>query len=971
MPNNDRAQTPDRRAADDTRGDDAGAGESDQRIRETRHQPWHTRSAEDALGEFDSSQSGLSESDAEARLEKHGPNAIAEDEKVSPWPVLLNQFTSPLIYVLIGALIVTLSLQRWSDSIVIALVLIVNAVVGFFQEYRAQRAIEALMEMVSPKAAVRRDGSEREIDSDRLVPGDIVLLSEGEVVPADLRLIESASLQINEAALTGESVPASKRAEAMEGADEDLPPAEIENMAYMGAAVTSGHGFGVVVATGRDTEVGQIAESIRSAGEKKTPLQKRIDFLARALAVGILFIAAVAFGVGLLMGNTASEMFVLAVAVAVAAMPEGLPVVMTVALAVGVRRMARRNAVIRHLPAVETLGSCTAIVSDKTGTITRNQMTVRQIHAGDRRTQLSGPALDIDGEFTQDDQPIEIEERSPLWFSLLVGTLNNAAELEERSGSRDESTDDTDDDAEDGQASAPARFKPSGDPTEVALLIAGMKAGLDREKLLETYERTDEVPFKTERRFSASMHRDPDGQSPLVCVKGAPEVVLEMCENRMSDSGDAAELDRDALRDALDEMAASGLRLLAMAVGRGEHAAESIRSDDPSGFTLVGVQGLLDPPRKSAREAIDNCHSAGIRVLMVTGDHVRTAAAIGRRVHIDRPVRAGAEPQDRDENDEELPEVRTGRDIADLSDEKLDETLDSVNVYARFKPDQKLRLVRRLRERGGIVAVTGDGVNDAPALKEADLGVAMGRAGTDVAKEASDMVITDDNFASVYAAVEEGRTSFRNIRMATFFLLSTGAADVLVILAALLAGWALPLLPAQILWCNVVTNGIADVALGFEPGEKSLFRRPPRSPNEGILNRDILERLAIIGVWLAAGVLGVFYWLHFVREESIEVARTAALTTLVLFQKVHVFNCRSEGDSVFTKSPLRNKVLLVGVLASLAIHIAAIYTPWTQTLLSITPVGWDVWLVMIVVAATAIIPNELHKRWGRARRARN
>ena len=493
---------------------------------------------------------------------------------------------------------------------------------------------------------------------------------------------------------------------------------------------------------------------------------------------------------------------------------------------------------------------------------------------------------------------------------------------------------------------------------EVALLVSALKGGLRRDELAERYPLRDEVPFKTERRFSATIHDTPDDEEgPLVLVKGAPEVIIEMCERRKTDDGDRAELDRDELRQQNDALASDGLRVLAMAVGRGEDAAEAIRSENPSGFVFVGMQGLMDPSRPEVADAVDRCHRAGIRVVMVTGDHPSTAKAIARKVHV------GAAADDGSGESPEPLEVCSGQEVAELSDAALDEKLREIDVFARVKPDQKLRLVERLEANDQIVAVTGDGVNDAPALKSAHLGAAMGRTGTDVAKEASDMVITDDNFASIYSAVEQGRTAFRNIRMATFFLLSTGAADVLIILAALGARWDLPLLPAQILWCNVVTNGVADVALGFERGEKALFRRKPRPPDEGVLNRMLVERLVVVGVWLSLGVLAMFWWVNFHRGESLDLARVAALTTLVLFQKVHVFNCRSEDVSIFKKNLFGNKLLLIGVLTSLLLHIVALYLPVTQELLSLQPLPWEIWMVAIGLAATAIAVNEVHKKF--------
>lgn len=963
---------------------------------------WYRRSVEDVLGALNSQENGLAEDEAQSRLEQYGPNTIETKQEISAWRVLLHQFTSPLIYVLLAALGVTLAIQSWDNAIVIGLVLIVNGVIGFTQEYRAESAVQSLMEMVSPKSRVRRGGAQHEIESEDLVPGDVILLGEGEMVPADVRLIRAQALQVNESALTGESVPVSKKSDALSEAEEGLPPSDQANMAFMGTAVTSGKAEGVVVGTGAQTELGEIAAGVREAGDTKTPLQRRMDRLAKWIAAVILVIAAIAFAVGyFLMDRSLFEMLLLAISLSVAAIPAGLPIVMTVALAVGVRRMARRHAVIRHLPAVETLGSTTAIISDKTGTLTQNRMTVQEVFAGQTRYHITGEALSAQGEVQKDKETVEVEEDSPLYYALLAGLLNNEAELsrepagkatdsgpeneqedesaqedqpaEEDRSAADEENRDSADDEETAAGAGGQSLQPSGDPMEVALLLSAMKAGLSREELQQRYPQTDEVPFRTERRFSATIHDVPDDQEgPLVLVKGAPEVIFEMSDRSLSEDGEETDLDRDALLEMNDQLASEGLRVLAMAIGRGEQAADSIRSDEPGGMIFVGMQGLMDPPRPEAVEAVDSCHRSGIRVMMVTGDHARTAAAIARQCHLDQPVGSNGADESEEEpqrqaaggdspEGRELPETRTGREVDDLSDEKLDELLRRVNVFARVKPNQKLRLVERLKSLNQIVAVTGDGVNDAPALKAAHLGAAMGQTGTDVAKEASDMVITDDNFASVYSAVEEGRTAFRNIRMATFFLLSTGGADVLIILVALGIGWPLPLLPAQILWCNVVTNGIADVALGFEPGEKSLYRRPPRPPSEGVLDRLLIERLVLVAIWLSAGTLGVFYWIYTVRGDSIDLARVTALTTLVLFQKVHVFNCRSEDVSVFKKSLLANKVLFIGVLISLAVHIAALYIPWTQDVLSFQPLPWDVWAVIIPVAFTAIIVNELHK----------
>jgi len=889
---------------------------------------WYALPVEQILDELDVDTHGLDPREAEQRLARWGPNRIREQQTVSAWRILLDQFRSPLIYVLLGALAVTLAIQSWSDAIVIGAVLVVNGTIGFIQEYQAESAVQSLMEMVAPTATVRRAGQQQQIDAEELVPGDVVSLSQGEVVPADLRLFEAEGLQIDESPLTGESVPVDKTTDAIDN-EENLPPADQRNLAFTGTATTSGRGWGVVVATGPRSEIGQIAEQVGEADTAETPLQQRINRLSKWITVGILGIAAVAMVVGLLIGRELFQMLLLAVALAVAAIPAGLPIVVTVALAIGVRRMSRRHAVIRHLHAVDTLGSCDTILSDKTGTLTQNRMTVRAVLAGGQRYGFADQ--DQKSSVRRDDQEVDLADEPALRQALLAGLLCN-----------------------DVATTALGEEEPGGDPMELALLEAAVHAGLDPDELRNRHARRDTVPFRTEQRYMATVNEtDEEGDGPLVVVKGAPEAVAPMCDRAIGDRDSSFEPDHAVARS--NELAREGFRVLAVATARGERAAESVLSNQPEALTFVGLHGLFDPPRPSAIDAVERCHEAGIRVMMVTGDHATTAAAVSKQVGIGRKGRAD------DQGDHE-PAAVTGQQLADLTDDELEQRLDEVDVYARVAPGQKLRIVEGLQAQDHIVAVTGDGVNDAPALESAHIGASMG-SGTDVAKEASDMVITDDDFASVYAAVEEGRTAFRNVRVATFFLLSTGAAVVTVILTALGFNWPLPLLPAQILWCNVVTNGIADVALAFEPGEKALFRRPPRPKDEGVLDRILIERLVIVGLWLAIGTISVFYWSWGLEGDDLTVARTMALTTMVLFQKVHVFNCRSEDVSIFRKSLLSNKLLFAGVMTSLAVHVGALYWPVTQELLSVQPLDANSWAVAIAVASTAIVVNELHKRF--------
>jgi cation-transporting P-type ATPase F len=873
---------------------------------------WHTLSPEDTLARLETAAAGLSGDEAAARLRRYGPNTFKTGREASPWKILLHQVASPLVYVLLGSMTVTLVIQHWADTAVIGIVVAVNTVIGFVQEYRAENAMRALIRLSAPGATVRRDGREEDVESRLVVPGDIVLLEAGDVVPADLRLIESMRLQVDESLLTGESVPSQKFTELL---DKDVPLADRENMVYMGTSVTAGRGAGAVVATGAGTQMGAIAEEILSTERAESPLQQRMARFAGLVSVIILVIAAIAFGAGLAIGEPLVDMFLTAVSLAVSAMPEGLPAVITIALAVSVQRMARRHAVVRRLPAVETLGSCTAILSDKTGTLTRNEMAVQEIWAGGGRFRLE------EGGLFGENGPAAVEEGSPLYRTLLAGVLANEASLQL-----------------DGD-----KANTRGDPTEVALLVGGRRAGLLRADLLQAYPLLEDIPFDSKQQYSASIHQRHGAKA--VFVKGAPEKVVGMCTSMAGPDGDV-EMDAEMVIREAERLAGEGLRVLAMAAGEGEAAVGSVESGSPAGLTFLGLQGMMDPPREDAAAAVAASRKAGIRVMMVTGDNTLTAVSIAQKVGIGR----------------DRPEVLTGTELEKMSDRELDGAVRRVSVFARVTPAQKLRLVKTLRRQGEIIAVTGDGVNDAPALKAAHIGVAMGKSGTDVAKEASEMVITDDNFATIYAAVEEGRTVFSNIQKAVFFSISSGIGEVLTILAALAIRLPLPLLPAQILWLNVVTNGVQDVALAFEPGEPEQYRRPPRHPKAGVLSRLMIERSLIVGLVMAAGTLGMFMWERNAGA-TLEYARVAALTTLVAFQIVHVFNSRSEQRSAFRKNPLSNKFLFIGTVASFAIHLGAMYFGPTEALLRLEPLTADTWLRLVPVALSILLVVELHKLW--------
>jgi cation-transporting ATPase F len=886
---------------------------------------WYVVSPESALSELETSHNGLSDEEADSRLQKYGPNRIESTGETSSWMILLHQLTSPLIYILLAAMVITLAIQHWTDAIVIGAVIFINTLIGFIQENRAEDAINALIRLSEPRANVRRNGQEKELDSDTLVPGDIVLLEEGDVVPADLRVMSSTRLQIDESMLTGESVPSPKFSEPYPEGD-IMALADQENMVFMGTAVVSGRGEGVAVATGYQTEMGAIAEGIVGTRRAETPLQTRMKRFGRWVSLVIVVAAVVVFGIGVGVGQPLQEMFLTTVSLAVSAIPEGLPVVMSVALAVGVRRMAKRKAIVRRLPAVETLGSCTVILSDKTGTLTQNKMTVQSVWTANNYFQVGAGGISGEEESKKDVEAVSPAEGTPLYLTLLAGVLDNQASLQRVGDS----------------------IIPEGDPTEAALLVSGSRAGLWREELLKDYPVMDEIPFDPRERFSATVHRH--DSKKLVFVKGAVERLLEMSNKSIGPEG-TEELDSKKILREADDMARGGLRVLAMAMSEGDEAAEAVQKGEPKGLTFLGLQGMLDPPREEASEAVAACHRAGIRVMMVTGDNPITAAVIAQKVGISK----------------EFPEVRTGTELEQLSDEELDVIIRSISVYARVSPVQKLRLVNTLRRQGEVVAVTGDGVNDAPALKSAHIGAAMGQSGTDVAKEASEMVLTDDNFATIYAAVEEGRTSFSNIRKATFFLISSGVGEVITILVSLIMRIPLPLLPAQILWLNLVTNGAEDVGLAFEPGEEEQYRRPPRDPKEGILSRTLVQRGLIVGLVMAAGTLSMFIWERN-GGATLEYARVAALTTLVVFQLFHVFNCRSEEQSVFSMNPFSNRFLLVGTLLSFAIHLGAMYFAPTQFLLRVEPLTLLTWGRLTLIALSVIVVVEVDKLVRRRRR---
>jgi Ca2+-transporting ATPase len=876
---------------------------------------YYRLTSSEVFRQFNSSESGLTEEEARKRLSQYGPNKLAEEKPISKLRIFFHQFASPLIYILLLASVVTLLLREYVDSGVILSVLLLNAVIGYFQEFKAEESVRALKRMIVPQARVWREGREKEVNSEELVPGDLVVLASGSKVPADLRLISEIDLKIDESMLTGESVPVDKDPSPIP--EENLSPGDQLNMAFMGTIVVSGRGRGVVVATGGQTSLGGIAREVREAEVAATPLQEKFHRFSNRIGLVVLGAAVILVGIGVLIGEPLKDMFMTAVAAAVATVPEGLPVVLTIALAAGIRRMARKNAIIRQLPAVETLGSTTVICTDKTGTLTKNEMTVKVVFDGEHVFDVTGSGYSPEGEILHEWIPPSPRERQNLFMALRIGLLCNESSLYQEDGD----------------------YKVNGDPTEGALIVSAMKGGLLPEKEKQEFREIALLPFESEYGYMATLHRR--GDKKWIFVKGGLEKMLDLCTTCLATD----EVRTQEILETSNRFAREGMRVLAMAYKEAPAELEVLRHKDVEGnLILAGIQGMIDPPRPEVMEAIQGCRQAGIRVVMITGDHPTTAMAIGKSLGIAQ----------------DSSKVCTGKELEGMSDEELFSLVPEVSVYARVAPHHKLRIVQQLMKQGEIVAVTGDGVNDAPALKAAHIGVAMGRKGTDVAKEASDMVVTDDNFAAIFSAVKEGRVVFDNIRKVIFFLIPTGVAAIGSIIGSIVLGVPIPYTPSQLLWINLVTNGLQVLALTFEPGEKNVISRPPRDPKEGIMSRVLIERTVIVGLLISAGVV-----YNFVSElragDTLEKARTIAVTTMVFFQFFQSWNSRSETESVFRLSPFSNPFLLYGLVASILAQIASIYFFAFQWVLRTVPLSLAEWFKIAVMSLTVILVVEIDK----------
>ena len=888
-----------------------------------RHGPHHACAPEHVLGTLGvDPRKGLTSAEASARAGLHGPNALPESARRSAFERFLLQFHDILIYVLLVAGAITAVLGHWIDSGVIFGVVIINAVIGFVQEGKAERSLDAIRNMLSPRAQVLRDGHRREIPAEALVPGDIVFLASGDKVPADLRLLEVRSLRVEEAALTGESVPVDK---APDEVARDVPLGDRSSMAYSGTLVAYGQASGVVVATGAKTEIGRISEMLGAVEELSTPLLRQLAVFGRTLTWVILGVAAFTFAFGALLREySAGEMFLAAVGLAVAAIPEGLPAIMTITLAIGVQRMAARNAIIRRLPSVEALGSVTVICSDKTGTLTRNEMTVQRVACADHHYVVSGSGYAPHGGFEEgaDGESRVVEPGGALLEAARVALLCNDASVRRE-----------------GEA-----WTLAGDPTEGALIVMAMKAGLGLEFEREALPRTDVIPFESEHRFMATLHHDHDGRGRIY-LKGAPERVLELCAHQRTEKGDTA-IDPGYWHAHMHGIAADGMRLLAVAVREGEDTTRELRFADVErgGFTLLALFGLSDPPREEAIEAVARCRAAGIRVKMITGDHAATARAIGVRLGLDERVQAV-----------------TGSDIDAMDDVTLAQAALDNEVFARASPEHKLRLVTALQSRGEVVAMTGDGVNDAPALKRAEVGVAMGNKGTEAAKEAAEVVLADDNFASIAAAVEEGRTVYDNLRKAIAFILPTNLGQGGIVLCAVLLGITMPITPAQILWVNMITAVTLALALAFEQLERDIMRRAPRAPDASLLDRFVLWRIIFVGTLLVAGGLGFFLW-EVGRGQSLELARTAAVNAVLFGEAFYLFNMRSFRDSVFSREGLTgNRYVWLAIGLMVLAQLVFTYAPLMQTLFGTAGLDPATWLRVLAFGIGVLIVVELEK----------
>ncbi len=897
-------------------------------------QQWHQLSAQEVSRQLDSNlETGLTSAEATKRQERYGANELKGKPGKSPIVRFLLQFHQPLLYILLIAGTVKAFLGEWVNAWVIWGVTLINAIIGFVQESKAESAIAALASSVQTDATLLRDGQKVNISSTELVPGDVVFLTSGDKVPADLRLIKARNLQVNESALTGESVAVEKSTQPLEP---DAPLAERTNMAYAGSFVTFGQGKGIVVAIAKETETGRISQLMEEQTNLTTPLTRKFDKFSRTLLYIILGVAALTFAIGLGRGQSWVTMFEAAVALAVSAIPEGLPAVVTITLAIGVSRMARRHAIVRKLPAVETLGGATVICSDKTGTLTENQMTVQAIYAGGQHYGVKGVGYSPEGEIVLNETPVDLSHAPVVQDCLIAGLLCNDSHLEEKEGG----------------------WNVVGDPTEGALITVARKAGFKLSDLEREMPRIDTIPFESEFQYMATLHESrgarESSQSNIIYVKGSVEALLSRCHKRLDEQGDVVAIDPEIVHQEVDAMAHQGLRVLAFAkklVSRDRNSLE--HEDIEQGLIFIGLQGMIDPPREEAIKAVQACQNAGIQVKMITGDHAVTARAIAAQMGLRKDGEVLA---------------FTGQQLTQMDQQTLATSVEDGTVFARVAPEQKLRLVEALQSKGEIVAMTGDGVNDAPALKQADIGIAMGKAGTEVAKEAADMILTDDNFASIEAAVEEGRTVYRNLLKAIAFILPVNGGESMTILISVLLARALPILALQVLWLNMVNSIAMTVPLAFEPKSEQVMRRPPRNPNERLLSNNLLKRIVVISVFNWILIFGVFEWIESTTG-NIDLARTMAIQALVAGRIFYLLSISQLGSSLINKVRGRvtqisdAKAIGIGIVCTVILQV--VFSQWSlmNRLFNTAPLNINQWLLCLLIGLPMIAVAALVNRF--------
>ncbi|HOS69947.1 MAG TPA: calcium-translocating P-type ATPase, SERCA-type [Bacillota bacterium] len=870
---------------------------------------------------------GLSKEEAAGRIEKYGYNELKEKEKEPVWVKIGKQLKDFLVVILIIASIVSGMVGEISDAIVIIAIVIVNAVLGVVQEGKAEKAMEALKKMSAPNARVLRSGHIEVIPARNLVPGDIVFIEAGDSIPADIRLIESINLKVEEASLTGESVPSEK--DASKAFDSEVSIGDRLNMAYMSTIATYGRGKGIVVNTGTNTEIGRIAEAIQTFEDETTPLQKKLNELGKWLGLACLIICVIVFAIGFMRGGDMLEMFLVSVSLAVAAIPEGLPAVVTIVLALGMKRMVQRNAIVRKLLAVETLGCVTVICSDKTGTLTQNEMTVVRAFTNGNVYKISGQGYNPAGEITFEDGKIEPEAEPGLKLLLSAGVLCNDSALEQKDAKEN-------------------LWGIVGDPTEGALVVAGAKAGYDKAEMNEAYVRIGEIPFDSERKMMTTFHDNFIQDRIVSFTKGAPDIILGRCAKILQNGRaiDMTEALKQQIAKVNSEFAGNALRVLAFTYREYDKLPESISSDEiENDLIFVGLMGMIDPARVEAFEAIKTCKEAGIKPVMITGDHKDTAVAIARELGLM----------------EEHSGVLTGNELDKLSDEELFNRVENTSVYARVSPEHKVRIVEMLKKRGHIAAMTGDGVNDAMALKKANIGVSMGITGTDVAKGTADIILMDDNFATIVSAVEEGRIIYGNIRKFVFFLLSCNIAEIFIIFLSILFNMPIPLVPIQLLWLNLVSDSFPALALGTEMGEPGIMKKKPRDTKEPILNKSLSTGILILSIAQTAAVLIAFRWALNNYNKDLETARTLAFTTIVVVELFMAFTCRSERYPVIKLGIFSNRALVLAVATSLVLGLAVIYIPFLQPIFKTVSLGIRDWVMILILSIVPVLTGEIYK----------